>query len=273
MKTILFLLLLLPYFGVSQTEVNIRTSTATWGPSINNNNTVHVDSVLIENGVGQGGAFKFCLVLFSPDCGLLDTLEIGQYNPFNTNYNVYHYRQIQTFDMAQIDSTIKYRISDGTHYFLYTPSLYRSDFVSSAYLPFYETLDSLWGNQVANATTVMILYGIKGNAVSHESVIAQQGETDIELNKIICEDAYVDELGSQDYFYVYPNPSNGIINIKFRSGKDHLLQVTNSSGRLVKELNVTNSLSAINLSDIGVGCYFLRVQDQGGVHFQQLIIE
>lgn len=273
MKNLIFLALLMPYFGLSQTNVDIQTSTATWGPAINNNNTVHVDSVLIEYGMGQGAAFKFCLVLFDTDCLLMDNLEIGQYDPFNSEYQVYHFRQIQTFDMAQLDSTLKYRITDGTHYFLYTPALYRSDFVSSAYLPFYQTIDSLWGSQAANATTVMILYGVKGSPSSHESVIAQQGETEIEFSKTICEDARINEFEEQGNILIYPNPVDTELHIGFQSEGNRLLRIIDTSGQVIKHFNTTNILSKIDLSELPSGYYLLSVSDEIGSYFHRLILE
>jgi len=83
MRSILLVLLLLPFISTSQKLVKIRIGYQT---SQTNQNTVHIDSVLFEQGFGQGGALKFHLLLFDSDCEHIDSLELGEYNPFNTNY-------------------------------------------------------------------------------------------------------------------------------------------------------------------------------------------
>jgi uncharacterized protein (TIGR02145 family) len=73
---------------------------------------------------------------------------------------------------------------------------------------------------------------------------------------------------------IYPNPSNGLINIAFaESIKDSRIDVINSFGQVVltKKLNTSNS--TIDLSKLAKGMYFIRVQSGSGVVVRKVIIE
>jgi hypothetical protein len=272
MKSILIALLWLPTICIGQSLVKIQISYQT---SSSNQNTVHIDSILVESGFGQGGALKFHLLIFDNVCELVDSLELGEYNPFNSNYKAYHYRQIETYDMAQFDSTLKYRIPDGFHYFIYTPCQYRKDFVSTAYSPVLQTLDSLWGPQVPNATTAMIAYGIKGIPSSYESIIVDPLNVLTSMTKTICFDAGIEEfqMGSSFEPIVYPNPTSNSFNIQFFDEGKRIVQIFDLTGKLLSELKVRNEVVEMNINDFDPGHYLLRILDERGTFVKQLILE
>lgn len=272
MKRILIALLLFPFFSVSQSLVEIQISYQT---SWSYQNTVHIDSILVESGFGQGGALKFHLLIFDNDCEHVDSLELGEYNPSNYNYKAYHFRQIESYDMAQLDSTLKYRIPDGFHYFIYTPCQYRKDFVSAAFPPLLQTLDSLWGPQVPNATTAMIAYGIKGVPSSYESIIVDPANVITSMTKTICFDASIGEfqMGTSYEPIVYPNPTSNSFNIRFFDEGNRVVQIFDFTGKLLSESKVTNELVELNINDFDPGHYLLRIRGERGTFVKQLIIE
>jgi hypothetical protein len=63
---------------------------------------------------------------------------------------------------------------------------------------------------------------------------------------------------------VYPNPSNGILNVKGDS-KFNKVQLVNLAGQVVYESNVTANETAINTSNITKGLYMLNITSDLGV--------
>lgn len=58
---------------------------------------------------------------------------------------------------------------------------------------------------------------------------------------------------------VYPNPSNGVINI--RNAQNTNIEITNILGDVVTSFNNTNPLISVNLSDQPQGMYFVKISD------------
>jgi hypothetical protein len=62
-------------------------------------------------------------------------------------------------------------------------------------------------------------------------------------------------------FSVYPNPTEDIFYITFTSTENHIVTLTDISGKVI-ETNVLNTNSSIDLSDLSTGIYFLTVNNQ-----------
>lgn len=60
---------------------------------------------------------------------------------------------------------------------------------------------------------------------------------------------------------VFPNPSNGIINIQLPGSELTKVQLFSTSGKLIKEQHFSNSEIEWNLSDIASGIYLLKAQN------------
>lgn len=261
--------LIVPICVYSQTYVKVRAKHESWPLT---NNATWVDSNLVESGNGFGGQFKFTLVLFDEFCELQDTLELGQYAPYGSTYQVYHYRFNETNDMIQLDSTMRYRIPDGKHDFLYTPFQYRADFVQAAHPPTFQLLDSLWGNEAANASTVIILYGIAGDTASHEAIIANYQETII-MEKIICHDLAINENDKFSSNYtIYPIPAFDQLVVDFQSKGTRTIEILNSVGEIIYSTEIHNSVAEIDVSNYAKGHFLLRVKDETRVRTHNLIL-
>lgn len=256
--------------SISQKDVKIRISYQT---SSTNQNTVHIDSVLVEQGFGTGASLKIHLLLFDSDCNLLDTLDFGEYNPYGYSYKAYHFRQNQTADMMQLDSTLKYRIPDGMQYFLYTPCQYRKDFVNAAYPPMLQTLDSLWGPKVGHSGTAFIAYGVKGDLSAREAKLAYVSQAVYSMSKTICQYAstYV-LIDDNEQVILYPNPSSEFVNLEFKDSKIREVIVHDCFGKQVFELTTDKNSYQLGLSSLTAGYYTIRIQDDTAVYSKQLVL-
>jgi hypothetical protein len=74
---------------------------------------------------------------------------------------------------------------------------------------------------------------------------------------------------------IFPNPSNGLINIAFaESTKDNKIEVLNSLGQLVFTKDISKqSTTIIDLTNHTKGIYFIKVQSGNGVIVRKVVIE
>lgn len=267
MKTLLLGLFFLPFICSSQMHIKIRISYQT---SQTNQNTVSIDSTLFAWGFGQGPDLKIHLLMFDSDCENVDSLELGEYSKFKA----YHYRQNSAADMVQLDSTLKYRIPDGTQYFLYTPCQYRKDFVYAAYSPMLHTLDSLCGPQVGHASTAFIFYGIMGDPSAREATIAYVSGAVYSMTKILCQNAGVNDLNiDQSDAVLYPNPASDLVKIEFKDARAREILIYNCMGKQVLVLTSEKDSYQLNVSTFDSGHYTVRILDNAGVNVEHLIVK
>lgn len=66
-------------------------------------------------------------------------------------------------------------------------------------------------------------------------------------------------------FSVYPNPSNGIFNLKNNSGKASTVRVMDSMGKELKSFTTEGLYDSIDLSDLPNGMYLLKFEDGASV--------
>lgn len=72
---------------------------------------------------------------------------------------------------------------------------------------------------------------------------------------------------------IYPNPFDGIINIKHNSEKDFSMNIFDPSGKLVyrNQINVTGPNQRINLEQLQSGVYLIYLQSNNLKYFTKLI--
>ena len=71
---------------------------------------------------------------------------------------------------------------------------------------------------------------------------------------------------------VYPNPSNGIVNIEIEGNQTLSVQVNDVVGKLISETTI-NSNTTLNLQDLEKGVYFVTVSDSETSNTTKIIIE
>jgi hypothetical protein len=86
------------------------------------------------------------------------------------------------------------------------------------------------------------------------------------------------EVFGDDRLSVYPNPSNGVLNIRINPESDltQTVQVFNNLGQLVEsyELSFTKTQPAVvvSLNDLNDGMYFVRVFDGEQVQTRRILL-
>jgi hypothetical protein len=72
----------------------------------------------------------------------------------------------------------------------------------------------------------------------------------------------------------YPNPARDFCTIEFPEAinGNARLSVFDINGKLVKGLKTTNQISAMEVSDLSEGIYYLRIETDGRSYFQKLVI-
>ena len=71
---------------------------------------------------------------------------------------------------------------------------------------------------------------------------------------------------------IYPNPSNGIVNIDLSGNGDFNVQVNDILGKVVSQQNI-NSSTILNLEDLNKGVYFITVSNDEATKTTKVIIE
>ncbi len=118
----------------------------------------------------------------------------------------------------------------------------------------YDTIPAVIVRLDANGDT---LFGTSGNPILDGNWFS------LGTHDCACNPASVDELNSNSLI-VYPNPSNGIVNIR-NNGNLKSIQLVNSLGQIVNTVsNITNKqLITLDLNDLR-GVYFLKIISLNG---------
>ncbi|MDY6993743.1 MAG: T9SS type A sorting domain-containing protein, partial [Pseudomonadota bacterium] len=84
---------------------------------------------------------------------------------------------------------------------------------------------------------------------------------------------------STNYFQVYPNPSNKIINVSLKNTKRPLHQGNSEAilldyrGNAINTISIVNNKAKINISKLNPGTYLLEIKDNKNIETHQIIIE
>ena len=75
-------------------------------------------------------------------------------------------------------------------------------------------------------------------------------------------------------FETYPNPVNDKLNIKFSSNEKEItkLQIINCVGQVVKEIDLENDTSTININDLRNGIYVLNIKSKSSLYVSKRFI-
>jgi hypothetical protein len=90
----------------------------------------------------------------------------------------------------------------------------------------------------------------------------------------LCTNIGVEEITNDNFFSVYPNPSNGTITVQTKTGftNSTSLRVFNTIGSLVHEQSIQREITGLDLK-LAAGVYFFRIDDGERSHTEKLIIE
>lgn len=108
-------------------------------------------------------------------------------------------------------------------------------------------------NVVLTQSTTFTVTGTGANACSANASISQIVE--------ICES--IDELNGVGLgLTVYPNPGNGVYDLRRANGIIETVSVSDISGRIVRSYSPASNSTTIDIQDLGSGVYFLQVQSE-----------
>ncbi|MFC5271460.1 T9SS type A sorting domain-containing protein [Adhaeribacter terreus] len=99
----------------------------------------------------------------------------------------------------------------------------------------------------------------------------------IQIVRVACSTCVgISENYLQNNVVVFPNPSNGLFNLKVpTTTRNYSVEVTDLTGKLVKQQTVTNNsgTTQLNLNGTAKGIYILKIASEGNVATRKLIVE
>lgn len=79
------------------------------------------------------------------------------------------------------------------------------------------------------------------------------------------------ELQQESLITVFPNPTTQIINILNPSSSELKLQVIGVNGNIIKSLNINTITTAIDLTELSSGVYFIKAQSNNATQWNRVI--
>ncbi len=91
------------------------------------------------------------------------------------------------------------------------------------------------------------------------------------INVVDC--AGIQEAENAELISVYPNPSNGLLNIDGKGLMINRVEVLSITGQLVFSVDVNHSAAQLNLSELSKGVYVLRVNHENGSIVRRIVLK
>jgi hypothetical protein len=83
----------------------------------------------------------------------------------------------------------------------------------------------------------------------------------------------ISSVGMPVEFTVYPNPANDVIKVVRSAATKAQIEIYNSNGALVKELEITEAETEINVSSLALGVYIIKLIDNQNTATQRFVKE
>ena len=74
-------------------------------------------------------------------------------------------------------------------------------------------------------------------------------------------------------FAVYPNPATSVIYVETENDKNAQVTILDVTGRCVKQVEMSDNVSSINIEDVESGVYFIMVQQEGNSSVKKLVVK
>lgn len=131
-------------------------------------------------------------------------------------------------------------------------------------------IQETWGH--GTATVTRYLPFTKGMMTDSQTPTADGNFTAITLKWIPASGVGVVEVAPTPQLNVYPNPSNGLIDVDFYNVNN--LKVINTIGAVVFEEKVDPSIlhTSVDLSNLANGIYFISVSNENGTSNKKIIL-
>ena len=121
-------------------------------------------------------------------------------------------------------------------------------------------------NAVGNTATIVWSETYKGEAILKVAAENECGQIEKMLTVNVKNSTDVNEYGISAK--IYPNPTNGIINIEAEGL--HRLTVTNTLGQILYDHKVESDNTQINMAQFGLGTYLIRIYTESGTTVRRI---
>ena len=74
-------------------------------------------------------------------------------------------------------------------------------------------------------------------------------------------------------FNVYPNPASSTVFVEISSNENAQISIIDLTGRCVKEVVISNTVSSINIEDVESGVYFISVKQNDNNYVGKLVVK
>lgn len=110
---------------------------------------------------------------------------------------------------------------------------------------------------------------MNGQLLTKPHVIFSEDVNDLTID----ETTGINPTGKNEFFTVYPNPSNGVFTIELKNENNATMEVFDMTGKLIKAAQLTkNDRFTLNLSDYAKGVYMIKMNG-AEQHMQKIILE
>lgn len=248
LKIVSFLILFTSFNTKAQDTLSVFANNHTSFPELYYN-AIYLNQELLSYGVGVGTPTPaFLVMVFDTNCDVWDSL------PFTTTINnpqspvaYFKFDQNDLVHLNDLDSLINNFLPDDHPFILYTVLGYDGPAVEAIAPQLGQTFTNYWGSDAIEATSTMILFGIKGHPSSFEIDTLVTGN-ELEFTTTICphtsQTASLDETKS-NHLLAKPNPSGSSMTIEFQNNYEYL-EITDLSGRIVRNLYISSKQVVID---------------------------
>jgi hypothetical protein len=92
------------------------------------------------------------------------------------------------------------------------------------------------------------------------------------IRLITADNVGISEVGQLAGVNIYPNPTEGILNVKFNEVDNYTVEIVNILGELI-HTSTTNANTSIDLNEFGSGVFVVRVSAEDAVFNERVIVQ
>ena len=128
-------------------------------------------------------------------------------------------------------------------------------------------------NTVSTTTNPHTLVGLTGSTSYDVQVIAHctNGQTSDPSATITFMTTGINDYTLDNSVTVFPNPTNGLVQIKNGEWRMENVEVYDAYGKLLNTMNVNDHTANLDLSGYAKGTYFVRVTTEKGVVTKRVV--
>ncbi|MBP9703766.1 MAG: T9SS type A sorting domain-containing protein, partial [Chitinophagales bacterium] len=78
-------------------------------------------------------------------------------------------------------------------------------------------------------------------------------------------DVGMQELNKEEGIKIYPNPTTNTITFSTALNSGDLILISSTDGRIIKQINIQNEMSVIDVSSLSTGMYIINVLDDNSI--------